>query len=331
MKSYLESLQHILMNGTIRTDRTNTGTKGVFGLQTRYDLKKSFPAVTTKRLAWKAVVSELLWFIEGSGDERRLAEILHDSRDSEKRTIWTDNAEADYWKGSNGDLGRIYGVQWRSWQTFHPLAHSEGVDDLRVGKIETVDQLQNLIDGIKSDPTGRRHILTAWNPGELDQMALPPCHIMSQFYVTPYTLEERMAMFREEYPTVCGDINGYFDKEAMCNEYNIPKGKLSCQMYQRSADMFLGVPFNIASYSLLTHMIAQVCELDVDEFIHTIGDAHIYLNHIDQVQEQLSREPLTPPKLWLNAQCVDIDMFTMEDIHLDGYEHHPSITAKMAV
>ena len=209
MKTYLDSLKYVLDNGQVRDDRTGTGTIGVFGMQQRYDLSKGFPAVTTKRLAFKACLSELLWFIEGSGDERRLREILHGSRDSEKTTIWTANAEADYWKPKakfEGDLGRVYGVQWRDFGG--------------------VDQLTSLIEGIRKDPYGRRHILTAWNPAELDQMALPPCHCFAQFYVA--------------------------------------NGKLSCQMYQRSCDMFLGVPFNIASYSLLTHMIAQ-----------EIGRAHV--------------------------------------------------------
>lgn len=331
MKQYLDDLQYILDNGKERNDRTNTGTIGVFGLQSRYNLQESFPAVTTKRLAWKSVVSELLWFIEGSGDERRLAEILYGTRDKSKRTIWTDNAEADYWKGKDGDLGRVYGVQWRSWQYFSPLAHSENGDDLKVGNLRSIDQLNELINGIKQDPYSRRHILTAWNPGELKDMALPPCHLLAQFYVEPYTFEERMDIMREQYPTACPDNNGYYIKEPMLDNYNIPKGKLSCQMYQRSADMFLGVPFNIASYSLFTHMIAQVCDLDVGEFIHTIGDAHIYVNHIDQVNEQLSRRPLDAPVLKLNNNIKSIDDFTMNDIQLDNYEHHTKLDAKMAI
>lgn len=299
MQEYLKDLQYILDNGVESKDRTGTGTISVFGMQTRYDLSKGFPAVTTKKLAWKSVVSELLWFIEGNGDERRLAEILHGTRDNEKSTIWTANAQADYWKPKaeyDGDLGRVYGVQWRHWRKYTERkdmgdAHLGGV---RVAADRTeVDQLANLIAGIKSKPEDRRHIITAWNPGELDSMALPPCHSFAQFYVR--------------------------------------NGRLSCQMYQRSADFFLGVPFNIASYSLFTHMIAQVCDLDVGEFVHTIGDAHIYSNHVEQVKEQLSRETLALPKLKLNPNIKDIDGFTMADIELVDYQCHGAIKAPMAV
>ena len=295
MKQYLNDLQYILKNDNKRRDRTGTGTIGVFGMQSRYNLADGFPAVTTKKLAWKAVVSELLWFIEGGGDERRLAEILHGTRDPEKKTIWTANANADYWtKGKFiGDLGRVYGMQWRSWQTFNAVDnHNE--DDLKIGKISVIDQLANVIESIKIDPFSRRHIVTAWNPGELNDMALPPCHIMFQFYVS--------------------------------KDY-----KLSCQLYQRSADFFLGVPFNIASYALLTHMVAQVCELDVGDFVHTIGDAHIYTNHIDAVNKQLRRETYELPSLWLNPNIKNIDDFTMDDIKLVDYNCHPSIPAPMAV
>ena len=277
MKTYLESLKFVLENGSVREDRTGTGTIGVFGMQQRYDLTKGFPAVTTKKLAFKACLSELLWFLEGSNDERRLSEILHGTRDNEKRTIWTDNATSDYWKSKakfEGDLGRVYGVQWRDFGG--------------------VDQVLELVNGIKKDPYGRRHILTAWNPAQLDQMALPPCHCFAQFYVSA-------------------------------------DGKLSCQMYQRSCDMFLGVPFNIASYSLLTHMIAQVCGLEAGEFVHVLGDAHIYLNHVEQVKEQLAREPLPLPTLWINPDVRDILTFTMEDFRLDGYNSYASIKAPMAV
>jgi len=294
MREYHDALREVLNRGSDRTDRTGVGTRSLFGLQTRYNIRGHFPAVTTKRLAWRAVVSELLWFIEGSGDERRLAEILHGTRDPEKKTIWTANAQADYWVPKaqyEGDLGRVYGVQWRTWRKFNNMSWE---DDLQVGHYETVDQLQTLIDGIKRDPFGRRHILTAWNPAELDQMALPPCHVLSQFYVSD-------------------------------------DGELSCQLYQRSADLFLGVPFNIASYSLLTYMIAQVCNLTPGTFVHTIGDAHIYLNHLDAVREQLSRVPLTLPVLRLDPTIGDINKFTMDDIFLENYESHPPIAAPMAV
>ena len=302
MKTYLNALNQVLEQGTQRGDRTGTGTISLFGMQQRYDLSKSFPAVTTKRLAWRACVGELLWMIEGSGDERRLAEITHGSADGTV-TIWTPNALAHYWKPRakfEGDLGRVYGVQWRMWRT--PIEHKEESfkDDFgswykRKGYVhfKEVDQLIDLIAGIKKDPHGRRHILSAWNPGELDAMALPPCHCFAQFYVAD--------------------------------------GRLSCQMYQRSCDMFLGVPFNIASYSLLTAMIAQVCGLAVGEFVHVLGDAHIYLNHVDQVKEQLTREPLPAPTLWLNPDITDITKFTMADIRLDGYSSHPPIKAEMAV
>ena len=288
-KVYLDALKNILENGEDRPDRTGVGTRSIFGLQMRFNLENGFPAITTKKLAWKAVVSELLWFIEGSGDEYRLREILHGDRYSQKRTIWTDNAEADYWvkrklQRHPGDLGRVYGVQWRRWRK--PL--------IRINKVvlQNHDQLLELIDGIKSDPYSRRHIISAWNPGELDIMALPPCHMMAQFYVN--------------------------------------NGKLSCQMYQRSADMFLGVPFNIASYALFTHMIAQACNLEVGDLIITLGDAHIYNNHFEQVKEQLKRDPKPLATLELNSEISVITEFDMEDIELVGYESHEAIKAPMA-
>jgi len=303
MKQYLDALQFVLDNGQERSDRTGTGTIGVFGMQQRYDLSQGFPAVTTKKLAFKSCLSELLWFIEGTGNERRLAEILHGTRDLEKKTIWTDNAESSYWKPKakfDGDLGRVYGVQWRQWRKpteYESYVTWENTKDGMVSKLKPslhVDQLAQLIEGIKKDPYGRRHILSAWNPGELDEMALPPCHCFAQFYVSA-------------------------------------DNKLSCQMYQRSCDMFLGVPFNIASYSLLTHMIAQVCGLGVGEFVHTLGDAHIYLNHIEQVKEQLTRTPLALPTLWINPEVKDINDFTMDDFRLEGYESYATIKAPMAV
>jgi thymidylate synthase len=280
MKTYLENLKQILETGQVRNDRTGVGVISIFGLQSRYDLQQGFPAVTTKKLAWKACVAELLWFIEGSGDERRLAEITHGTRDG-VTTIWTPNALSPYWRAKakfEGDLGRVYGVQWRHWR------RPDGTE---------VDQLQDLIDQIRSDPTSRRHILTAWNPGELDDMALPPCHVMSQFYVSD--------------------------------------GHLSCQLYQRSGDFPLGIPFNIASYSLLTHMIAQVCGLGVGEFVHVVGDAHIYLNQVDGVREQLTREPLPLPTLWLNPEVTDITRFTADDIRLLDYQSHSALKIPMAV
>jgi len=284
MKQYLQALDNVLNNGTVRDDRTGTGTIGIFGTQQRYDLSKSFPAVTTKKLAWKSVLSELLWFLEGSTDERRLAEILHGTRDISKRTIWTDNANAQGvalgYKNTDTvkELGPIYGKQWRSW----------------VGADGEYDQLQATIDNLKSDPFSRRHIISAWNVAQIKDMALPPCHIMMQFYVTP-------------------------------------NGKLDLIMYQRSADMFLGVPFNIASYSVLLHMVAQVTNLEVGEFIHNIGDAHIYLNHKDQVKEQLARVPLELPQLKINPLVTEINDFVMNDFELVGYESYATIKAPMAV
>lgn len=281
MKQYLDAIRHVLENGADRKDRTGIGTRAVFGMQMRFNMEDGFPAVTTKKLAWNSVVSELLWFIEGSDDERRLAEILYGTRDASKKTIWTANAEADYWKPKakfEGDLGRVYGVQWRKWKS------PDGKE---------VDQLANAIELIKNNPTSRRIIVNAWNAGELDKMALPPCHVFFQFFVS--------------------------------------NGKLSLQMYQRSCDMFLGVPFNIASYSLLLHMVAQVTNLKAGEFVHTLGDAHIYHNHFGQVKEQLARKPFQLPKLWLNPAIKNIDDFRMEDIKLENYNFHPPIKAPMAV
>jgi len=286
-KVYLDALHDILNTGEHRPDRTGVGTISKFGLQLKFDLQQGFPAITTKKLAWKSVVSELLWFIEGSNDENRLKEILHGDKNSTKKTIWSDNADASYWKPKarfKGDLGRVYGVQWRAWR-----APVFGANRMAV---KHVDQLQELINGLKKDPFSRRHIISAWNPGELNLMALPPCHMMAQFYVS--------------------------------------KGKLSCHMYQRSADMFLGVPFNIASYALFTHMIAQVCNLDVGELIISFGDAHIYDNHIEQVKEQLARTPLELPTLELN-QTEGITAFKMSDIRLVNYNCYDAIEAPMAV
>ena len=298
MKTYLETLERVLNEGTVKGDRTGTGTISLFGMQQRYDLTAGFPAVTTKKLAWKACVGELLWMIEGSGDERRLAEITHNDREGAV-TIWTPNALAPYWKPKakfEGDLGRVYGVQWRKWRKY---VEQKDMGPAHLGGTRVaadrheVDQLKQLIEGIKADPHGRRHILSAWNPGELESMALPPCHVLAQF--------------------------------------NVTDGKLSCMMFQRSCDMFLGVPFNVASYSLLTHMIAHVCDLAVGEFVHVLGDAHIYLNHIAQVKEQLKREPLPAPQLWLNPDVRDITKFTMDDIKLIDYQSHGAIKADMAV
>ena len=294
MQNYNQLCNKILAEGIQSTDRTGVGTLSMFGEQLRFNLADGFPAVTTKKLAWKSMVSELLWFIEGSGDERRLAEIQYGTRDDTKKTIWTANANASYWfpKSSYlGDLGRVYGVQWRHWRyvTQEDQVYKPGLNRINY---QEIDQFQELIDGLQRDPTGRRHILTAWNPAELKQMALPPCHMFAQFYI----------------------------------RNNI----LSCQMYQRSADIFLGVPFNIASYALLTHLIAKEIGAEVGELILTFGDVHIYNNHIEQVKEQISRRPYALPKLDI-SEVESIFTATLDQCKLVGYEHHPTIAAEMAV
>ena len=276
MKNYLGALKHCYENGDFVKSRAGNVKKS-FGYQMRFDLQEGFPAVTTKKLAWKAMVSELLWFLEGSNDERRLAEILYeDKRDNleDKNTIWTQNANAEYWKQKSkfsGDVGRIYGVQWRDFNG--------------------VDQLKNLIEGLKKDPDSRRHILTAWNPAELHNMSLPPCHAFSQFYVS--------------------------------------NNKLSCQLYQRSCDMFLGVPFNIASYSILIHIIAKECGYEVGEFIHSLGDFHIYEEHFEQVKIQLKREPKKLPILKFEQK--QINEYKTSDFELLNYNPHSKINAPMNV
>ena len=303
MKQYHDLLADILTTGEVRDDRTGVGTHSVFGRQLRFNLAESFPAITTKKLAWKAVCGELIWFLEGSGSERRLAEITHGSAEG-KVTIWTPNALASYWKPKaqfEGDLGRVYGVQWRKWRKHKIRGEGTYNDDFgnsyrrrSTTQVQEIDQVKELINGIKTNPYGRRHIISAWNVGELDDMALPPCHVMSQYYVSR-------------------------------------DGKLSCHMYQRSVDVFLGLPFNIASYALLTHMIAQVCGLGVGELVISTGDTHIYTNHVEQVKEQLSRAEFPQPQLKLNPAVTDINSFTMSDIELVGYQSHGQIKANMAV
>ena len=284
MKQYLDALEHILENGEDVSDRTGVGTRSVFGYQMRFNLRDSFPAVTTKRLAWKSVVSELLWFLEGSTDERRLAEILFERDRSEltdKNTIWTANANVQGKAlGYRNDeehkfLGPVYGSQWRNFGSF--------------------DQIENILDQLKNDPDSRRIILSAWNVPEIPMMALPPCHTMSQFKVT--------------------------------------NGKLSCHLYQRSADMFLGVPFNIASYSLLTHMLAQIAGLEVGDFVWSGGDCHIYQNHMDQVKEQLERTPVKGPTLHMPTfSTLDELLSTTTSVYkLLDYNPMDSIKAPMAI
>lgn len=310
MQQLHDLYKKVLEEGIVSTDRTGVGTIRLTGQTMRFNLQEGFPAPTTKRLAWKAMTSELLWFLEGSHDERRLCEILYGTRDPEKKTIWTANYENQgvslgY---SDGELGPVYGKQWREWNDsivvpayddhtqYERAGYSEIAHDTYQGvKVlsRTIDQIEVLIDGLKNNPDSRRHILTAWNVGELDKMTLPPCHCFSQFFV----------------------ING----------------KLSCTLYQRSADLFLGVPFNIASYSLLTHMLAQVCGLEVGEFIWMGGDCHIYQNHVDAVQEQLSREPREMPTLWIDKSISDIFDFKMDSFRLDDYNPDSTIKAPMAV
>jgi len=263
MQQYLDTLEFVLANGIKKEDRTGTGTISVFGLQTRYDLQKGFPLVTTKKLHLKSIIHELLWFITGDTNTKYLT-------DNAVR-IWNE------WADKNGDLGKIYGHQWRSW----------------TAKNRNIDQLSNIIENLKNNPNSRRHIISAWNVGDLDQMALPPCHILFQFYVA--------------------------------------ENKLSCQLYQRSADLFLGVPFNIASYALLTKMIAQVVGLKAGDFVHTLGDAHIYTNHLEQVKLQLSRKPYDLPKMNINPNVTSIFDFKFEDFELINYNSHPHIKGKVAV
>lgn len=264
MKQYLTLLNHVMQHGTVKSDRTGTGTLSVFGYQSRYDLSEGFPALTTKKLHLRSIIHELLWFLQGNTNIKYLKE--------NRVKIW------DEWADENGDLGPVYGHQWRSWPT------PDG---------KHIDQITQVVESIKNNPDSRRHIVSAWNVADVNNMALPPCHMMFQFYVAD--------------------------------------GKLSCQLYQRSADLFLGVPFNIASYALLTMMMAQVCDLEVGEFVHTLGDAHIYMNHIEQVGLQLSREPKKIPKMWINPEVKSIFGFKFEDFELKNYDPHPHIKGKVAV
>lgn len=269
MQQYLDLVKYVLENGDQREDRTKVSTLSVFGSQMRFNLKNSFPLMTTKRLWWKAIVHELLWFLSGDTNIKYL-------KDNGVDNIWK------HWADKDGNLGPIYGKQWRHWK---------GITE--AGTPNEIDQIKVLIEGLKKSPYSRRHMVNTWNVSQLDEMALPPCHTLFQFHVA--------------------------------------KNKLSCQLYQRSVDVFLGLPFNIACYSLLTHMVAQVCDLEVGEFIHTGGDVHIYLNHIDACNELLTREPKELPTLKLNKNIKNIDSFTEADIFLENYTPHPSIKAPVAI
>jgi thymidylate synthase len=304
-EQYLSLLADILQNGDDRVDRTGIGTRAVFGRQLDIPVWKGFPLTTTKKTAFKAIKSELLWFIEGSTDERRLAEIHFGNRDKENKTIWTANAEADYWKPKarfDGDLGNVYGAQWRGWNQYQITAYEDHLSHGDQGdtyfnakvRVQKIDQLQQAIDKIKSNPTDRRIIVSAWNPAEIQNMALPPCHSFFQFFV---------------------------DKDR----------RLSLQMYQRSVDTMLGLPFNIASYALLLEMVAAVTGCTADRLIMSLGDTHLYSDHLEGARLQLQREPMNPPKIWLNPEIKRLEDFTMDDIRLDEYESHDPIKLKMAV
>lgn len=281
MRQYLDLAQHILTKGVQKTDRTGTGTTSVFGYQTRFNLEEGFPLVTTKKCYMRAIIHELLWFLQGDTNIKYLKD--------NNVTIW------DEWADEKGDLGPVYGKQWRSWTMFvHVPAHYEGAEWIpEKYSRKTIDQIAQVINQIKNDPDSRRLIVSAWNVADLDKMALAPCHCFFQFYVA--------------------------------------NGKLSCQLYQRSADVFLGVPFNIASYALLTMMIAQVCGLGLGDFVHTFGDAHLYSNHMEQIKLQLTREPRPLPKIIINPNVKDIFGFKFEDFTLDGYDPHPAIKGDVSV
>ncbi len=298
MKQYLDLLQHVLDHGTERLDRTGTGTVGVFGYQMRFDLSEGFPALTTKKLHLRSIIHELLWFLRGDTNIKYLKD--------NGVSIW------DEWADENGDLGPVYGSQWRSWPD---------------GKGGTIDQIANVVRQIKENPYSRRLLVTAWNPAEIEEMALPPCHCLFQFYVEPMApqVDKLISSRGQEGP----DNRINMSTHQPINHES--RGRLSCQLYQRSADIFLGVPFNIASYALLTMMMAQVCGLEPGEFVHTFGDAHIYKNHLDQVRLQLTRDPRPLPAMRINPAVKDIFDFKYEDFTLENYNPHPHIKGEVSV
>ena len=306
-RQYEDFLRHVYENGVAKTDRTGTGTRSVFGYQMRFDLTKGFPAVTTKRVAFKAVVAELLWFLSGSTNNNDLRAM--------GCTIW------DEWAREDGDLGPIYGKQWRSW-----ISHDSS------GNATTYDQISEAIHLLKTDPDSRRILVSAWNVADLDQMALMPCHALFQFYTRELSRQERINLHVKQ--VASGEFVKTGTTEGMdehLDAQGVPRRALSCQLYQRSADLFLGVPFNIASYALLTHMMAQQCNMVVGDFVWTGGDCHIYSNHFAQVEEQLSRQPYSYPTLAVARCPEDIFSYRPEDFQLVGYAHHPAISAPVAV
>ena len=302
MIQYHNLLRCILDEGVTKDDRTGTGTRSVFGHQMRFDLSEGFPLVTTKKLHLRSIIHELLWFLAGDTNVRYLRE--------NGVTIW------DEWCDENGDLGPVYGKQWRSWSC------PDG---------SVIDQIANVLDQLRTNPDSRRMMVSAWNPADVPNMALPPCHCLFQFYTVQMSLDERVEWLDEQAgKAVIGSNNADFRHRVLDAE-GVPRRKLSCQLYQRSADVFLGVPFNIASYALLTHMVAHVTGMAVGEFVHTIGDAHLYLNHIEQAEEQLTREPRPMPTLSLNPEVTDLFAFRYQDIGIYNYNPHPAIKAEVSV
>jgi thymidylate synthase len=308
---YLQLLQRIKDEGVFKGDRTGTGTQSLFGAQSRYDLTKGFPLLTTKKMFTRGVFEELLWILRGSTDVNELRE--------KNVRIW------DEWADDDGNLGPVYGAQWRHWNLYM-IQHDCDLWELQRGR----DQIAELIDGLKNNPDSRRHMVTAWNPDEVDAQALPPCHCLFQCWTRELTMGEREKLRGDDAKVVKPELSAE-RTQAVYDREGIPRRGLSLQLYQRSCDVFLGVPFNIASYALLTHMLAQVCDMIALDFVHTYGDVHIYNNHREQVDLQLTREPKPLPRLRLNPDVKDIDGFTIDDIEVVGYEHDAVIKAPVSV